>query len=269
MSSSSTDGLIYLTKEEIMGIHEDIIESDDDADPGCINEGQIDFTLNFIKHGHYGYVPETIHGKAFSLLRLLSANHSFVDGNKRTALNATWTFYLLNGHYFDYGEEIKAILKLLAVMENMVDQEEAKEHFEGITKPIQDVELDNPVTESSVLLQRIEYLLQEYRDLVNSDDHNARSILLVLRMSENLIDDLEAFIQKYDNREDIESGFNDIINLLRDLQEDIDEVISKIFLELVEESSDDQIEEFLCDMEDDMGKDFRKYVENEFIDDIR
>ena len=135
MSDRYDHDIFYPTKGEILSIHQDIIESDEDASTGVLRDGDIDFALDCIQHGHYGEVPTTIHEKAMTLMRLLSANHPFADGNKRTALNTTWTFYALNGLYFDYGEEIKAILKLFAVMERMVDQEEVTSYFEDITYP--------------------------------------------------------------------------------------------------------------------------------------
>jgi death-on-curing protein len=46
-------------------------------------------------------VPETIYEKAFHLLRLLVANHPFVDANKRAALNTAVVFYFLNEYRFE------------------------------------------------------------------------------------------------------------------------------------------------------------------------
>lgn len=133
MSREPFHDILYPTVDEIVAIHQDIINEDEDAESGILNDGQIEYVVEFIEHGHFGEVPETIHEKAVSLLRLLAANHPFADGNKRTALNTTWTFYVMNGYYFDYGEEIKAILKLFAVMERMVDEEEVVDYFEDIT----------------------------------------------------------------------------------------------------------------------------------------
>lgn len=135
MTTNYGHDILYPSKQEILAIHRDIIQEDDEADTGTINTGHIDFALNCIEHGHFGEKPETIHEKAVALMRYLSANHPFTDGNKRTALNATWTFYALNGLYFDYGEDIKAILKLFAVMERMVDLDEVVEYFGSISYP--------------------------------------------------------------------------------------------------------------------------------------
>ena len=127
------ENTLYPSVPDIMGIHDDIIEEDDDASEGILDAGSIDYAVQMIEHGHFGKVPDTIHEKSFELMRLLAANHGFADGNKRTALNTTWTFYAMNGLYFDYGEEIKAILKLLAVKEEMVDKSEAVSYFSEIT----------------------------------------------------------------------------------------------------------------------------------------
>jgi death-on-curing protein len=39
----------------------------------------------------------SVHEKAAALMHSLIRNHPFVDGNKRTAVVATFTFYMLNG----------------------------------------------------------------------------------------------------------------------------------------------------------------------------
>jgi len=59
---------------------------------------------------------------------LLVANHPFVDGNKRTALNTVSVFYLLNGYRFEYGNEIRSILKRFATGEETVDEEQTPDY---------------------------------------------------------------------------------------------------------------------------------------------
>lgn len=94
-----------------------------------MNEGVVDYAVNAVREGP----DETVHEKAFQLMRLLAANHAFVDGNKRTALAATATFYYLNSYEFDYGNEVKEILKQLATDEAQVDRDETIEYFETLT----------------------------------------------------------------------------------------------------------------------------------------
>jgi death-on-curing protein len=70
------------------------------------------------------------------LLRLLAANHPFVDGNKRTALMSVRVFYALNGLEFDYDRRIKEILKELATDETAADAETVVSYFETHTEPL-------------------------------------------------------------------------------------------------------------------------------------
>lgn len=197
----------YPTVDHILGIHKDIIESDEDADSGVAKEGYVDYVVDFIEHGHFGEGPETIHEKAYELLRLLAANHPFTDGNKRTALNSTWTFYAMNGHEFDYGEEIKAILKLLAVMERMVDREEAIDYFEDITYPSDSERATEFSAELTHLTHWWDQHLERRQKVVQSidmedygDDEGTRILDLVME-ERKLLMDLEVLCQA--QRDDI------------------------------------------------------------------
>lgn len=106
-----TDSFWYPSVEDVLDIHEAIVSEYPDTSAGIQSRGDIEFALEYISEGSFGSVPETAHEKAFHLLRLLVANHPFVDGNKRTALNTTTVFYLLNGFRFEYDDGIREILK--------------------------------------------------------------------------------------------------------------------------------------------------------------
>ena len=60
----------------------------------------------------------------------MTANHPFVDGNKRTALVSTVAFYAVNGYSLEYGNEIRSLLKRLATDESSVPIEEIVEYLE-------------------------------------------------------------------------------------------------------------------------------------------
>lgn len=62
-------------------------------------------------------------------MRLLVADHPFIDGNKQTALRTVVVFYMLNGHTLDYGDEIRALLHRFATDEAAVDTETAVIYF--------------------------------------------------------------------------------------------------------------------------------------------
>jgi death-on-curing protein len=116
-----TDSFWYPSVENVLDIHEDIVSEYPDTSSGVQSRGDIEFALEYVREGSFGERPETNHETAFHLLRLLVANHPFVDGNKRTALNTVHTFYLLNGHRFEYDDEIRTILKQFGTDETTVD----------------------------------------------------------------------------------------------------------------------------------------------------
>ena len=122
-------------------VHEDIIAEDDEAAHGIKSEDRIQFAIDYIQHGHFGEVPETIHEKAFHLMRLLASNHWFVDGNKRTALNTVELFYLINGYEFDYGEDIRSMLKLFSVRQDLIAQDIGPDYL-GDQTNIVEIELE-------------------------------------------------------------------------------------------------------------------------------
>lgn len=90
--SEDSDAISYLSVDDILAIHELIVESNEDTEAGVASPGDVDYTVASIQEGHFGQTPKSIHEKAFQLLRLLAANHPFVDGNKRTALMSVRIF---------------------------------------------------------------------------------------------------------------------------------------------------------------------------------
>jgi len=124
-----TDPLWYPSVEDLLAIHEDIVSEYPDTSSGVQNRGDIEFALEYISEGNFGSVPKTIHEKTFHLLRLLVANHPFVDGNKRTALNAATVFYLFNGYRFEYDDEIREILKRVGTDETTVDEDHVLDYL--------------------------------------------------------------------------------------------------------------------------------------------
>nr|WP_235010709.1 hypothetical protein [Halobellus limi] len=59
-----------------------------------------------------------------------------MDGNKRTALNATTVFYLLNGYRFDYDDEVREILKQFGTDETTVDEDHVLEYLRTHTSGV-------------------------------------------------------------------------------------------------------------------------------------
>ncbi|WP_246998392.1 type II toxin-antitoxin system death-on-curing family toxin [Halosolutus gelatinilyticus] len=130
------DSFWYPSVEDIVAIHDDIVSEYSDTHAGVRNRGDIEFALNYVADGSFGTSPETIHEKAFHLLRLLVVNHPFVDANKRAALNTTVVFYFLNGYRLVYDNEIRTILKRFGTDQTTVDEAETVTYLRSHTEEI-------------------------------------------------------------------------------------------------------------------------------------
>jgi death-on-curing protein len=82
-------GVEYPTADEIHAMHERIVGHNDSTEPGIRTAAAVESALTYISEGYFGERPETIHEKAAHLMRLVTADHPYVDANKRTALTAT------------------------------------------------------------------------------------------------------------------------------------------------------------------------------------
>ncbi|QCS43445.1 type II toxin-antitoxin system death-on-curing family toxin [Natrinema versiforme] len=180
------DELWYPSVDDILLLHDDIVSEDDEASTGVTDPDRIEFAIDYVKHGHFGAVPETIHEKAFHLMRLLASNHWFVDGNKRTALNTTELFYLVNGYELDYGEDIRSMLKLFSVRESLIDREIGPNYLDDQTVPLELDDETDPWAALSVLLAAVavqyldvdpdEYLPDEYDEATLRDEWDLTTI---------------------------------------------------------------------------------------------
>lgn len=124
------------TVDDVLAVHEVVVEESEETSSGVLNAGDIEYTIEFISEGHFGSTPETLHEKAYHLLRLLVANHPFVDGNKRTALATTVLFYAMNDVDFAYDEGIKEILKAFGTSANEVDRSRVAAYLDRHTDPL-------------------------------------------------------------------------------------------------------------------------------------
>lgn len=124
----------YPSVEDVLAIHDEIVSEYAETHAGVRNRGDVEFALHYVEAGSFGTAPKTVHETAFHLLRLLVANHPFVDANKRTALNTTVVFYVLNGYRFEYDEEIRSILKRFGTDEAAVAEAETVEYLASHTE---------------------------------------------------------------------------------------------------------------------------------------
>ena len=84
----------YLTIIEVLAIHEDQIARYGGSS-GVRDPGQLEAALYRPQTGYYGDLVE----EAVALWESLSQNHPFIDGNKRAAFAATYTFLAINGTF--------------------------------------------------------------------------------------------------------------------------------------------------------------------------
>lgn len=117
------EDIIYPTTDDVLAIHEAVVASDRETEAGVRSSKTVESVLVYISDGYFGEVPETIHEKAAHLMRLLAAEHPFVDGNKRTALNTVEILYDMNGYEFDHNDDVRTILKRFATDEARVDMD--------------------------------------------------------------------------------------------------------------------------------------------------
>ena len=83
----------YLTSDTILEIHEDQIAVYGGS-PGIRDFGMLESAVFRPQSGYYKDVIE----EAAALWESLSGNHPCIDGNKRTAVAATYTFLKINGY---------------------------------------------------------------------------------------------------------------------------------------------------------------------------
>src|ERR1017187_337072 len=82
----------YLTMAEVLAIHADQIERYGGS-PGVRDHGLLEAALYRPQTGYYADLIE----EAAALWESLAQNHPFIDGNKRAAFAATYTFLAING----------------------------------------------------------------------------------------------------------------------------------------------------------------------------
>ena len=129
-----TDDVAYPSVDLVLDLHEKIVEEGDNTESGVRLEDAVASALQYVSEGFFGEVPQTIHEKAVHLMRLLVADHPFVDGNKRTALRTVVVFYMLNGYTFEYGDEVRALLHRFATDEAAVDTDTAVIYFRACAR---------------------------------------------------------------------------------------------------------------------------------------
>ncbi|SFR90079.1 death-on-curing family protein [Halomicrobium zhouii] len=145
-----TDDVEYPSVELVLDLHEQVVAEGETTESGVRSADSIESALQYVSEGFFGEVPATVHEKAVHLVRLLVADHPFVDGNKRTALRTVVVLCMLNGHTFEYGDEMRALLHRFATEEAEVDVEMAVIYFRACAR--HNEEIDPSATSRSAMV---------------------------------------------------------------------------------------------------------------------
>ena len=113
---------LWLDMHDVCAIQGEIL-AESGGTSGILNEGALESTLNKPKNlYHYGD-DVTLYELAASYGYGLVKNHCFVDGNKRVALIAVYTFLSINGIELT-ASEVDAASFFLGLAASMTTQEE-------------------------------------------------------------------------------------------------------------------------------------------------
>jgi death-on-curing protein len=127
----------YLTADQIIWINEQVVG------PGQLrSQHLLGSAVGRPQQSAFGEdaYPD-VHSKAAALFQSLACNHAFVDGNKRTAVLATITFYGLNGYHFA-AEQTSLLHLVLDVATSVYEEiETIADHLEKWVVPIDELEL--------------------------------------------------------------------------------------------------------------------------------
>jgi death-on-curing protein len=118
------------TVADVLALHATVVETSDATEPGVRDTGSVAYVRDHLVEPPFTERPD-LHRTAFRALRLLVANHPFVDGNKRTALLTAGLCYALHGYDLGYGPDLESLVRLLAVDERLVRADPAVAHLAG------------------------------------------------------------------------------------------------------------------------------------------
>ena len=111
----------WLEAADIAAIHQEVI-AEFGGPPGLRDQGLLESAAARPKH-LAAYGPASVFELAAAYAFGLARNHPFVDGNKRIALIAAFTFLLLNGWEVQ-AEETAAVLVFVDLAAGKLDEKE-------------------------------------------------------------------------------------------------------------------------------------------------
>jgi len=109
--------VIALSENMLKILHQAVLRRyPEDTLPGYMSEGMIEGCMDYAMTCVFGYEPfPDVIAKASALLHSIITFHPFMDGNKRTALLATFFFLYFNGYSFTITEEAVQVTRQIAM----------------------------------------------------------------------------------------------------------------------------------------------------------
>ncbi len=108
-----------LTVERVIRLHDRIID-ETGGESGMLNHGNLDFTIT---QALEGFQKEDLFTRAAKLLGGIIKGHPFVDGNKRTGIEATDVFLRHHGWYLEVDVVDGIGFTVAVAMDKLKDQE--------------------------------------------------------------------------------------------------------------------------------------------------
>ncbi len=125
MPTNENDSIKFLTVKEIVRLHEEIL-NETGGEHGILNIGHIEFAVDFISDRAFSPETTDIFRLAALLVRNIISGHPFVDGNKRTGLEAADVLLGMNGYYIKFEKE-KGIAFAVAVAQGDLDKDSIRD----------------------------------------------------------------------------------------------------------------------------------------------
>lgn len=114
------------TKDEIIAINKGIVQSSNGETR--ITKGSLDYALDSQMYDQDDSV-DVVCEAAYRIARAIACDHTFVDGNKRTATVAVKKLFANNGFTFNGADSNLLDLVNSLVTEDKDDDDEVKENF--------------------------------------------------------------------------------------------------------------------------------------------
>lgn len=125
----------WLSREDVEIIHEGVIEVGGGSH-GLRDSNLLESALARPQNLH-AYGEGDTFQLAASYAEGIARNHPFVDGNKRTAFQASFQFLKDNGHHLDQAKGVEHAEMMERLGQGQITREDAAEHLKEHSRPLE------------------------------------------------------------------------------------------------------------------------------------